>query len=76
MEAITTIQGRIVIPASIRRKFGIKVGTRIQVDVDEKTQRIILTPITRTYVHSLRGKYRGKGLLKKLMSEKKCARSL
>ena len=31
-------------------------------------------PITREYVHSLRGKFRGKGLLKALMAEKKTER--
>jgi hypothetical protein len=42
----------------------------LQVDVDER-KRIILTPVTREYVNSLRGKYKGKGLMKALMAEKK-----
>jgi len=71
METYTTIKGQIVIPSSVRRKLGIKQGTRIQIEVDEKGQRIILKPITREYVHSLRGKYKGKGLLKALAAEKK-----
>ena len=70
METYATVKGQIVIPSSVRRKLGIKEGTRIQIDVDEDAQRIILTPITREYVHSLRGKYKGKGLLKALMAEK------
>jgi AbrB family looped-hinge helix DNA binding protein len=76
METYTTVKGQIVIPSSVRRKFGIKEGTRIQVDVDEQGQHIILTPITREYIHSLRGKYKGKGLLKALMAEKKREREL
>jgi AbrB family looped-hinge helix DNA binding protein len=76
MEATATSKGQIVIPSSIRRKFGIKEGTRIQIDVDEEEKKIILRPITREYIHSLRGKYRGKGLLKSLMAEKKRERSL
>ncbi|HEV8132527.1 MAG TPA: AbrB/MazE/SpoVT family DNA-binding domain-containing protein [Acidobacteriota bacterium] len=76
METHATVKGQIVIPSSLRRKFGIKEGTRIQIEVDEKTQRIILTPITREYIHSLRGKYKGKGLLKALMAEKKHEREL
>lgn len=71
METIATSKGQIVIPSSIRRKFGIKEGTRIQIEVNEKANQIILKPITREYVHSLRGKFRGKGLLKALMAEKK-----
>jgi AbrB family looped-hinge helix DNA binding protein len=76
METYATVKGQIVIPSSIRRKFGIKVGTRIQIELDEKEQRILLTPITREYIHSLRGKYKGRGLLKALMAEKKREREL
>ena len=72
----STIKGQIVIPASMRRKFGIKKGTRIQIDADEKTRHIILTPITREYIFSLRGKYKGKGLLKTLMDERHKERDL
>jgi len=76
METIATVKGQIVIPSSVRRKLSIKPGTRIEIEVDEEHQRIILTPITREYVHSLRGKYKGKGLLKALMAEKKHEREL
>lgn len=71
METTATSKGQIVIPSSIRRKFGIKEGTRIEIEVDESAKEIILKPITREYVHSLRGKFKGKGLLKALMAEKK-----
>lgn len=70
METITTSKGQVVIPVKIRRKLGIKEGTHIQIDLDETNKRIILTPVTREYVHSLRGKYRGKGLMKALKAEK------
>ena len=76
METIATVKGQIVIPSSVRRKLSIKPGTRIEIEVDEERQRIILTPITREYVQSLRGKYKGKGLLKALMAEKKREREL
>lgn len=76
METTATSKGQIVIPSSVRRKFGIKEGTRIQIEVDERTQRIVLKPITREYIHSLRGKYRGKGLTKALMAEKSREREL
>ncbi len=73
METITTVttsKGQVVIPSKVRRKLGIKEGTHIQIDVDEANKRIILTPVTREYVHSLRGKYKGKGLMKALIAEK------
>jgi len=66
METTATTKGQVVIPSSVRRKLGIKTGTRIQVEVDEANAQIILTPITREYIHSLRGKFRGAGLLEEL----------
>ena len=76
METTATSKGQIVIPSSIRRRLGIKEGTRIQVELNEDDREIILKPITREYVHSLRGKFKGKGLLKALMAEKKKEREL
>lgn len=76
METTATSKGQIVIPSSMRRKLGIKEGTRIQIELDEDAKEIILKPITRDYVHSLRGKFKGKGLLKSLMAEKKREREL
>ena len=76
METTATSKGQIVIPSSVRRRLGIKEGTRIHIQVDEQAKQIILKPITREYIHGLRGKYRGKGLLKALMAEKKRERQL
>ena len=69
MQSVATIKGQIVIPAELRKKYGIKAGTKIQI-MDEN-ERIVLQPITREYIHGLRGKFRGKGLLKALAEEKK-----
>lgn len=71
MECYVTIKGQVIIPSKIRRMIGIKEGTRVQMDVDEQAHRIILTPVTRDYVLSLRGKYKSKGLLTALAAEKK-----
>jgi AbrB family looped-hinge helix DNA binding protein len=76
MDSYMTVKGQIVIPSKIRRKFGIKEGTRVQVDVDEQAHRIILTPVTRDYIQKLRGKYKGKGLLIALAAEKKREKEL
>ena len=74
METIVNSKGQFIIPSKIRKQLGIKDGTFLQVDVDTVTRQIILTPITREYIRSLRGKYKGKGLMKALMTEKKYER--
>jgi AbrB family looped-hinge helix DNA binding protein len=76
VETYMTVKGQIVIPSKVRRRLGMKEGTRVQVDVDEGMQRIILTPITREYIEGLRGRYKGKGLLKALAAEKKREREM
>lgn len=76
METVATSKGQIVIPSAIRRKFGIKEGTRIQILVNDNKHEIILKPITRDYVQSVRGKLKGKGLLKALMADRKKEREL
>lgn len=76
METVATSKGQVVIPARIRKQLGIKDGTYLQIDVNNETRQIILTPVTREYVRSLRGKYKGRGLMKALMAEKKREREL
>ncbi|GAB1472112.1 hypothetical protein MASR2M66_29900 [Chloroflexota bacterium] len=76
METVATSKGQVVIPSKIRKQLGIKDGTYLQIDVNVVTRQIILTPVTREYIHSLRGKYKGKGLMKSLMADKKREREL
>jgi AbrB family looped-hinge helix DNA binding protein len=76
METTATVKGQIVIPASLRRRFGIKEGTRIRIEADTEKHLIVLKPITREYIHSVRGRYRGKGLVKALMAEKQSEREV
>ena len=76
METYATVKGQIVIPSSVRRKFGIKEGTRIQVEIDEANHAIILKPITREFVRSLRGKYKDLDLMSILAEDKKREREL
>ena len=71
METTATTKGQVVIPASVRRKLGIKTGTRLTVEVDERKAQIILTPITREYITSMAGKFRELPLLKDLARERK-----
>ena len=74
MDTYMTVKGQVVIPSKIRRQLGVTEGTRIQVEVEESRQQIVLTPITKAYVHALRGRFKGKGLLKALAVEKAAER--
>lgn len=68
METTATTKGQVVIPSYVRQKLGIDAGTRISVELDEENSQIILKPITRKYIHSLRGIFRGAGLLDELQA--------
>lgn len=68
METIANSKGLIFIPSKILRRLGINDRAFLQIDVDIETRQIILTPV--------RGKYKGKGLMKALMIEKKREREL
>ena len=72
---IVTVKGQIVIPSRIRRRYGIKKGTRVC--LIERNGEIILKPITREYIQKLAGILGGKGkALKALMKEKEREREL
>ena len=74
---VVTAKGQIVIPARLRRKYGIKKGT--PVSVSDRNGEIVLQPLTDEYIRSLAGiaKTWGKGdLLKTLREFKKKEREL
>jgi AbrB family looped-hinge helix DNA binding protein len=73
--SIVTIKGQVVIPAKIRRKFGIKNGTKVQ--FFEENGEIKMVPITEKTIESNVGLLETKGnLLKALMEDKKKEREL
>ena len=68
MQTLVTTKGQIVIPAALRKKYGIKKGTRINVSDDDG--QILLRPVTAELIDRLRGKYKGSGLLRTLGAER------
>lgn len=68
METIINSKGQFMIPSKIRKQLRIKDKSFLQIEVDVETRRIIITP--------LRGKHKGKGLMKALMNEKKRERDI
>ena len=61
-------KGQVVIPAKLRRKYGIEVGTPVH--FLEEGGRIVLQPVTREYINSFRG------ILKTLPGEKLATQEL
>jgi AbrB family looped-hinge helix DNA binding protein len=69
MKTYATVKGQIVIPATLRRKYGIKNGTKIIVtDIGDS---INLKPVTEQYLRNLQGSLKGKGTLKVLVDERR-----
>ena len=69
MTSTTTVKGQVVIPVVLRRKFGIKPGTRVSFYDDGG--RIVLQPVTKDYIRSVRGRLKGSGVLQFLMEERR-----
>ncbi len=69
-KAAVNAKGQVVIPAKLRRRLGIRKGT--VVSFQEDNGRLILQPITREFIRSLRGSLKGKpSVLNLLMQERK-----
>jgi len=69
METYATAKGQIVIPAALRKKYGIRNGTKIIVtDIGDA---IVLKPVTEQYLRNLQGSLKGRGGLKVLMDERR-----
>ncbi|MCJ7784762.1 MAG: AbrB/MazE/SpoVT family DNA-binding domain-containing protein [Desulfobacterales bacterium] len=61
MEAAVTIKGRVVIPAKIRHRLGIKKGTKLY--IEEREGEIILRPLNKEYFQKMSGILKGGGLV-------------
>jgi AbrB family looped-hinge helix DNA binding protein len=69
-----TTKGQVVIPAKFRREFQIEEGTKASVTTTP--EGILLRPITRSYIKSLRGSLKGRGVMKAMLNDRKHERSL
>jgi AbrB family looped-hinge helix DNA binding protein len=73
--SVVTTKGQLVIPARLRRRFGIKKGTLIT--FVEDNGRIIVQPVTREFIRGLRGSLQGEpSALRGLLRERKRERTL
>lgn len=67
-------KGQLVIPRWLRNEFGIEEGTKATVMAT--ADGILLKPVTRAYIRSLRGSLKGKGVMKAMMDDRKSERTL
>lgn len=65
--AYVTSKGRLTLPSRIRRRYGIKPGTRI--NFVEEGDRIIFQPLTREYIDSFCGIFKQKPGEKSVVQE-------
>jgi AbrB family looped-hinge helix DNA binding protein len=65
--AYVTSKGQLVVPAHIRRRYGIKPGTRI--NFVEEGDRIIFQPVTKEYINSFCGIFKQKPGEKSVVQE-------
>jgi bifunctional DNA-binding transcriptional regulator/antitoxin component of YhaV-PrlF toxin-antitoxin module len=69
MKSTVTQRGQTVVPAAIRRKYGIKKGVVLQwIDTGET---IKVVPVPSDVVGTLRGVAKGEGLRRKLLEERR-----
>jgi len=67
-------KGQVVIPRRLRREFEIEEGTKATVVAT--AEGILLKPITRAYIKSLRGSLKGTRAMETFMAERKREREL
>lgn len=73
--AVVTTKGQIVIPVNLRRKYGIKNGSKVA--FIEQGGKLIIQPLDKDYFNKLAGILNEKGkMLKSLMDDKKREREL
>jgi len=71
--SITTSKGQVVIPRKLRRKYGIKPGTKVA--FHDKNGEIVIKALTKEYFESFAGFLKG-DVLGELMKEKRKEREL
>ena len=67
-------KGQVVIPRRLRKEFEIEEGTRATVVATP--EGILLKPITRAYIKSLRGSLKGTKAMETFMAERRREREL
>ena len=73
--AVITSKGQVVIPVKIRRRYGMKNGSKVA--FIEQGDKVMIQPLDKDYFNKLAGILDEKGkMLKSLMEDKKKEREL
>lgn len=69
-EATVTTKGQLVVPARLRRRYGIKPGTRVRFIAMDRA--ILFQPVTSEYIRGLMGSLKGgPSITKELLEERR-----
>lgn len=68
MKTRVNAKGQIVIPVELRRKYGIRKGTRIV--LLDQGDSIELKPVTEEYLRRLQGSLKGRGAFQIFMNDR------
>ena len=60
-----TSKGQLVIPARLRRKYGIQPGTKVR--FIERDNEILLQPVTKEYIQNVCGLFKSKTSVTKML---------
>ena len=72
---VVTSKGQLVIPARLRRRFGIRKGTLVS--FLEDNGRLVVQPVTPEFIRGLRGSLKGEPFaLKALLEDRNRERTL
>jgi AbrB family looped-hinge helix DNA binding protein len=67
--SVVSVKGQVVIPSQVRRKLGIKKGTRVY--LYEREGEIVIRPVTDEFLRSMAGITGTRGKLLKALSIEK-----
>ena len=75
--AYMTSKGQVVIPARLRRKYGLKEGTRL--NFVEEEGRFVVQPVTKEFINSFCGIFKlkpgGKSAVQELLEDRAAERA-
>ena len=67
--SIVTVKGQIVIPSRMRRRMGLKKGTKVS--LVDRGEEIVIRPLTKDYFEKMAGVLKTGGRLSKQLLEKR-----